>query len=308
MQGPPCDEPGFQSLPMFGGEINELAQATTPQRLVMVNSQIREGITVGGMAATQEGPSLMQPTVTQAQFMTNYATRFGALGAQLSSQGMLTLGIEGCSPHPNLSLNSTVGLVPQGLAMGEAKAMLMTGVGMVTAQANLFGQMSAELLTGLQPSPTSQLMLGAHAWGQPGLLGGLRAAAELQSMVLDEREQITASSALTLEITSPRVGPTGAAADATPSSWSVSAFHRTSPTHSVAANYTQPKGGDAFMWLGGTRQLNDSTRLRGKWSTRNLLSLALEVSGDRSAVTIQTETSTAGPLAPKFGATLTLSP
>lgn len=301
--GPPCDAPGFPALPMFGGEIGELANATTPQRMVMVNSTIREGLTAGGMAMTADGQS-------QAQVSTSYATRGGVLKAELASAGMVQLALEGCAPLPFLQLNSMVALMPQGLAGGMAQGMLLTPVGMVTGSANLYGQLSAELLTGLQPSPTSQLMLGAHAWGTPGKLCGVKGALELQSMVLDEREQVTASSALTFEYTVPRVDAGGGAVVVEPPAWSVSAFHRTSPTHSVAACYTQPAAAHASMWIGGTRQVSESVRLRGTWATTGLLSLALEMAGHRSALTLSASANTvpAEGLAPRFGATLQLSP
>ena len=61
------------------------------------------------------------------------------------------------------------------------------------------------------------------------------------------------------------------------------------------------------MTVGGTRQVTDHTRLRGKWSTTGVLALALEVAGEKSSVQLTTEVNTVSG-EPKFGATINLSP
>ena len=81
---------------------------------------------------------------------------------------------------------------------------------------------------------------------------------------------------------------------------------RPSPKHSMFASMEWPaKGEQGHLAVGGTRQLSDHARLRGKWGTQGLLALALEVAGDKSSMTFSTELSSS---APKFGVTVALSP
>ena len=109
---------------------------------------------------------------------------------------MVNVSLEGFQPLPFLNCNLQLAFVPAGLAGGVLQTMMLTPVGMVMSCLNTGGQMSCELITGAQPSPTSQVMLGCHFWGMPGLLGGVKTAIELQHMVVDSQENLTASSSV----------------------------------------------------------------------------------------------------------------
>ena len=77
--------------------------------------------------------------------------------------------------------------------------------------------------------------------------------------------------------------------------------------HCSLCRLCRPKNG-THLTAGGTRQLTESTRLRGKWGTQGILALALEVAGEKSSLTLVSEVHSSGALNPKFGATLNLSP
>ena len=56
-------------------------------------------------------------------------------------------------------------------------------------------------------------------------------------------------------------------------------------------------------------QLGAGKRVKGRWSTRGVVGLALELSGEASQLSLQCELDASGAKAPpKFGATLQLSP
>ena len=113
---------------------------------------------------------------------------------------------------------------------------------------------------------------------------------------------------ITLACTMPFVEANGTPLAAYDPSFSLSAFQRISPTNSIATSIeSSPKSG-VHLTAGGTRQLSESARLRGKWGTRGVLALALEVAGEKSSLTLVSEMSSSGSLAPRFGATLSLSP
>jgi hypothetical protein len=59
------------------------------------------------------------------------------------------------------------------------------------------------------------------------------------------------------------------------------------------------------LTAGGTRQLGPTKRLRGRFNTDGIVSLALELSNDSSSVTLCTELAQGA--RPRFGATLNLS-
>ena len=257
---PPADESGFPSLPMFGGEINELfSSLSAAQSVFSLNTALRDGVMTSGMAMLSENAS-------QAQVGTQLQTSRGTLKAELVSQGMLQTSFEGFSPLPFLNLNTQLAFVPAGLAGGVLQTMLLTPVGVVMGCVNTGAQMSCEVITGAQPSPTSQAMLGCHWWGMPGLLGGVKASLELQHMVLTEKEEgpqpqppppteagsptvdkeappaaekeqtLIGSSAVTLSMTAPFVAADGTKLESLNPSLSLSVFQRISPTNSLAAS------------------------------------------------------------------------
>ena len=187
---PPADESGFPMLPMFGGDISELYNSlSAAQSVLSLSTSVRDGVMTSGMAMLGENGS-------QAQVGTHLMTSRGTLKADLISAGMLQTTIEGFQPLSFLNLNLQLAFVPQGLAGGVLQSMLLTPVGMVMSCINTGGQMSCEFITGGAPSETSQVMLGAHWWGLPGVLGGCKAAVEFQHMVLDKEDNPVASSAV----------------------------------------------------------------------------------------------------------------
>lgn len=298
---PPADEPGYPSLPMFGGEIGELYNSLqTGQSLLTLSTQLREGVMSSAVA-------MLGDTTAQAQIATQVATSRAMLKAELVSQGVLQASIENFQLLP--ILNSTLQLCFVGpmLAGGTLQNVMMTPIGMLQTMINTGGQMSAEFLTGFQPSETSQVMLGTHVWGVPGLMCGYKTAVEWQSMKIVNDEMVS-SSAVTLACTRPLVAPDGTKLAAVDPSVSLSVFARTSPANSVAASVDHTPKRGTHLTVGGTRQLSESKRLRGKYSTTGILAMALELAGERSQLSLVTEVSTAGALNPKFGATLNLSP
>jgi len=299
---PAADEPGFPQLSMFGGECNELFNSlSAAQSVFTLNTALRDGVMTSGMAMLSE-------TSSQAQVGTQLVTSRGTLKAELVSQGMLQTSVEGFQPLPFLNVNLQLAFVPQGLAGGVLQTMLLTPVGMMMGYMNTGGQMSGEFITGFQPSPTSQVLLGCHVWGLPGLTGGAKTALEAQHMILDKDDDLVASSAVTLACTAPFVAADGTKLAAYDPTLSISVFQRLSPLHSLAATMERKPGVGIHLTAGGTRQLSEHCRVRGKWGTSGILALALELAGEKSSVTLVSEVRTSGALAPKFGATLSLSP
>ena len=252
--------------------------------------------------------AMLGADASQATVGTTLLTSYGQLKAELVSHGMLQTSFEGFQPLPMVNLNTQLAWVPQGLAGGVLQGVMLTPVGMLMGCVNTGGQLSGEFLTAVQPywSPNSQIMVGVHTWGVPGLRCGYKAALEWQYQVLDGEDNLVGASSVTLACTTPFVAADGSPLAETERSTSLSVFHRTSPKHSMFASMEWPaKGEHGHLAVGGTRQLSDHARLRGKWGTQGLLALALEVAGDKSSMTFSTELSSS---APKFGVTVALSP
>jgi len=302
---PPADEPGFPPLPMFGGEANELFNSmSAAQSVFSLSTALRDGVMTSGTSILSENSS-------QAQVGTQLVTSRGTLKAELVSAGMLQTTVEGFQPLSFVNMNLQLAFFPTGLAGGVLQTMLLTPVGMALASMNTGGQISGEFITGGQTSATSQVMLGCHVWGTPLVRGacGVKAALEVQHMVLDEKEEMpVASSALTLACTAPFVAADGTKLSALDPSMSLSVFQRLSPLHSVAVSIERAPKDGIHLTAGGTRQLSDSARLRGKWGTQGVLAFALEMAGEKSSLTFTTELKTEGALAPKFGAQLSMTP
>ena len=193
----------------------------------------------------------------------------------------------------------------QGLAGGALQAVVMTPVGVLLGSANLFGQMCAEIITGGAPSESTQLMLGAHLWGQPGAFGGAKVAAELQHAVMDG-EELVGTSAITLAATRPCVKADGSPAQ---TSGSLSIAYRPSADYSLATSIERTPGGNHVLTAGGTRSLDGGKRLKGRVTTDGILALALDVAAEASSLTLCAELGLT-PSAPpaRFGATISLSP
>lgn len=189
--------------------------------------------------------------------------------------------------------------------MGALQGALMTPLGPLVASANLFGQMSCEFVTGVQPSENSQVMLGAHWWGMPDAYGGVKAAIEWQHHQLVEGE-LAASSTVTAAVTRPSYRNDGS--PATPS-WSLAVAHRMSLSSALACQLESAAEAPHVLSVGGSRQLSDKYRLRGKWSTTGVLGLALEQQAEKSALTLSCEmdTTPGKGLSPKFGFVVQLS-
>lgn len=267
------NEPGFPALPMFGGEAGELINAFQTHAMFTINSSPREGVMTNAMA-------MLGADASQASVGTQMLTSRGAVKAELVSHGMLQTSFEGFSPLPFMQLNTQLAFMPQGFAGGVLQSLVLTPVGMLMGCLNTGGQMSAEALTAFQPTPDSQLMLGFHLWGVPGLRGGVKGAVEWQHQEMDG-DTPTSSSAITLVCTSPYVRSDGSPLEAAERSTSLSVFHRTAAKHSMMASLDFAAGTDGKLTLGGTRELSEQTRLRGKWGTHGVLALALEVAGDK---------------------------
>jgi len=187
--------------------------------------------------------------------------------------------------------------------------MIPTPIGMVVGSANAMGQLSVEALTGFQPAENHSLMLGAHAWGLPGLLGGVKTALEWRHDAVDDEQRPVSGSSIVLACTSPFVSASGAPLAASARSVSLSVTQRLKMDHSLNASIDWATDGKVQMAAGGTRMISDSTRLRGKWGTTGVLALALETAVDKSSVNLVAEINAlpGQPLAPKFGATVSLS-
>ena len=273
---------GSHHSSQFGGETGELWQALTAQTMLMINSSPTDGVNTSGMA-------ILGAEQTHVQVGSQLLTSRGAVKAELMSNGMLQTSLEGFSPLPFTQFNTQLAFVPAGLAGGVVQGMLMTPVGMLMGCANTGGQLSSELLTGMQPSPTSQLLLGVHTWGIPGLRCGTKIALEWQvhRMATNAHgEPLTdepplASSTVTLACTSPAVTASGAPLTHPERSASLSIFHRLSAAHSLAATLEWPAKAEGQLTIGGTRQISERARVRGKWGTSGVLAFALEVAGEK---------------------------
>lgn len=214
-QMPPANESGFPMLPMFGQEASELFNqaCATGTSLFTMGTALREGVMMSGVGVIGEASS--------AQVGTQVATPMGVLKAEVVSAGVLQTALEGFAPLPFLNFNTQLAFVPAGLAGGVLQSVMLTPVGMVMACANTGGQLSAEFLTGAAipnfansmapeeakggaptdkdaPTSSSQLLLGAHVWGLPGLLGGVKTAIEWQHAHVTADEELLGASSVTL--------------------------------------------------------------------------------------------------------------
>lgn len=300
---PPANESGFPALSMFGGEVNEWLQSLIPRTLITAQSSPRDGVVTG-----VEGFF----TAEQSHLAINTRVQLGTYGpmmsANLSPMGLQT-GIDGLViPFLPVQLSAQAAFVPQGLAGFMLQGMIPTPIGMVMGSGNAMGQWGLDAITGLQPAPNHSLMLGAHAWGLPGLWGGIKTALEWRHDQMDGEQPVSGSSVV-LACTAPFVAANGAPLEASARSVSLSVVHRLSMEHSLMASFDWPADGEGQMTAGGTRQLAANTRLRGKYGTSGVLALALETAVNTSSVSLVAEINTrpSQPLAPKVGATISLS-
>ena len=308
-QGPPRDEPGFPALGMLGGQVNELLNAVTPQQMLMFGVGIKEGVSVNGMG-------MLAAEQSQAVLTGNYQTRHGALGATLvqpcGQPTMLQTTLEGFQPLPFMQLNSQLMFVNGvGLGMGMVNVILPPFI----LSANLMGQMSAELVLGGQVSERDTVILGAHAWGLPGAYGGVKCGGEWTRAELDADGELLSQSTVTLAVTRP---PLTAEGHAAPWSATLSAMHNLSAREAVGVVFDRkgrldqdgaPAPSSIAMSILAQGQLGAGKRVKGRLSTRGVVGLALELSGDASSLALQCELDATGAKAPpKFGATLQLSP
>mmetsp|Transcript_71074 Transcript_71074/g.118125 ORF Transcript_71074/g.118125 Transcript_71074/m.118125 type:complete len:356 (+) Transcript_71074:101-1168(+) len=300
--GPPLDEPGFPTLPMFAQEIAELSGAVVPQQLMMINYSPRERIGLSGM------------TLLGSHFQggLGYNTPLGTLKADMVAAGphqQLQTTLDGLTPLPFVPAQFTtqINFVKHNgalqLAMGTLQTVVFSPIGFMFGYVNLAGQTSAELVTGFPLAAGHQVLMGAHVWGVGGVYGGTKAALEWQQNVEVDGGEPMRLSTVTLACTRPHQG-----SDKQPSA-SLSITQRVGDGHSLAASFERTPTGSHVMWFGGTRQLEGS-KLKGKWSTTGVLGLAVELLGDKSSLTLCVEAnSNPGEcLSPKFGASLQLSP
>jgi len=297
--GPPLDEPGFPMLPMFKGELGEWINTTSPAKLAMLGLSLREGLNLSSMGMLQDGGGGM------AQAGLTYQTRFGALKAEMISQGVLQTTLEGFTPLPCMQVTTQLAFMPQGFAGGAMNTVIMSPVGAVMLSANLGGQLSAEFVTGAQPfGEMSQLMVGAHVWGLPGAYGGTKMAVEyMQAVPGADDEPPSRVGTITAEVTRPRAGsPNG-------TSGSLSVCHNLGNSNALNASFEVSAQGERLLSMGGSKQLAPSARLKGRVATNGLLSLALQLESAASQLTLQSEVdSTSGSTRPpRFGATISLS-
>lgn len=298
---PPFDEPGFPTLPMFGGEIGELFNSlSAAQSMFMMNTEVQDGVGFNGMA-------ILSPRGSQAILGTQVATSRGNLKAELVSQGLLQATVEGFPILPFAMSSLQLAFVGPMLAGGTLQAQIFTPFGLLFTNVNTMGQTSAELLTGGgSEDGSTKLMFGAHLWGMFGRAHGMKAAVEWQNAEM-EGEKIKRSTCITAMCSAPFVAADGAPLERRDPTVSLSAFQRLSASNTLAASIERAPNAGVNMTVGGTRQVTEHTRLRGKWGTTGVLAMALEISSEKSALTLTSEVNTSGGLDPKFGATLNLS-
>lgn len=142
--GNPLDEPGFPALPMFRAELGEWVNATTPARMANLAVSLREGFGASGMGMLHAEGGMATSGLT-------YATRLGALKAEVVSQGVLQTTLEGFMPLPFMQVTTQLLFMPQGLAGGAMQTVLMCPVGALMLSANLAGQLSADVTARAAP-------------------------------------------------------------------------------------------------------------------------------------------------------------
>ena len=296
---PPREESAFPSLPWAAGGVNELFDGVTPKTLFQAQVSVRDGLTSQGMG-------MMQGPAAFGQVGLQYASPLGNLKADLISQGVVNLSLDGFQPLPIMQLNTQLSFMSGMLVGGQLYSVLFTPVGVMTGGANLYGQLSGEFFTGIQPAsyPGNQVMLGVHTWGMPGIFGGYKAAIEWSREVV-VNDELQAQCAVTAAVTKPYLMNDG---EPGTHSFTLSAYHRMSESSLLAV---QVEGGaqGSVMSTGRSRQLSEAQRLMARWTTQGILGLALEQSGEKSVLSLCGEVdSTPGrPLNPKFGVTLQMS-
>jgi len=298
---PPREESGFPSLPWAAAGANELFHTVTPTRMFTMSCSVRDSLSTTVMGMQNQGQ-------TAGQLGLQYASPLGMLKVEGASQGMVNVSLEGFQPLPIMQLNTVLGFVGGMLACGELKSVLMTPFGLLMGSANVFGQMSAEFFTGLQPADGHQLMVGTHVWGLPGVFGGVKVAAEWTREVV-VAEELQSQCAITAAVTRPYLSNDGS--PGVPS-FSLTMCHRPDAESTLALQYEGggkdgAKGG--VLSVAGARQLSEAQRLKARWNTQGLLGVALEQAGQKHMLSFigEIDTSpTAAGLSPKFGVNLQL--
>jgi len=260
----------------------------------MLNCSLSErmGVSSVGMLGREQ---------SQGQLGLSYQTRLGVLKAELLTNGIVQTTLEGLQPLPFMQITTQAAFVKQGLAMGGLQTVCMTPVGFLMGSVNLMGQMSCEFVSGA-PAGDGQVMFGAHVWGFPGIYGGTKAALEWTRPVLDEQGEFTGRlSAITLACTRPRKEFEGV------STVSLTAANRMSETNSVLASIERNAQGNIEMAVGGSGLVRPGMRMRGRFTTKGVLGMALELPTEKSNLTLSMEIGSDG-REPKFGATVQLSP
>ena len=262
-----------------------------------ISCAVRDSLSGTAMGMQNQGQ-------TAGQLGLQYASPLGMLKAEMMSQGMVNVSLEGFQPLPAMQLNTQLGFVGGMLACGELKSVLMTPVGLLMGSANVFGQMSAEFFTGLSPAEGHQLMLGTHVWGLPGTFGGVKVAAEWTTEVV-VAEELQSQCAITAAVTRPYLSNDGS--PGVPS-FSLTACNRPDAETTLALQYDRGAQG-GVLTLAGARQLSETQRLKARWSTQGLLGVALEQAGQKHMISFIGEVDTspaAAGLSPKFGVNLQL--
>lgn len=281
--------------------MNEILHTVTPNRMFSMSCAVRDSLSATAMGMHNQGQAA-------GQLGLQYASPLGMLKAELVSQGLVNVSLEGFQPLPFAQLNTQLAFVGGMLAGGQLSSVLMTPVGMLMANANVFGQLSAEFFTALQPAEGHQVMVGAHVWGLPGVYGGVKAAAEWTCEVV-VAEELQSQCAITAAVTRPYLSNDGS--PGVPS-FSLSVCSRLDAENTIALQY---EGGGAaashggVLSLAGGRQLSESQRLKARWNTQGVFGLALEQAGQKHMIAFvgEVDTSPVAPgLSPKFGVNLQL--
>jgi len=289
-------------LQMFGGDYAELMQSLTPMKMLTCSSQPIEGVMTSGLAMFGANQSHMQVG-------TQTFTPYGALKAELMANGMLQTSLEQFTLLGGaLMFNTQLAWSGMQLAGGVVQGIMGIPLGMVMGSANTGGQTSAEMIMAvpLNEAGNSGLMLGVHSWQLLGQRCGLKGALEWKYEEMDGEQSLSQTN-VALACTRPSVQADGSPLAEPELTTSLSVAHKTAAKHSLLAALDWAPQKEGVMTLGGTRQLTDATRLRGKWNTTGVLALALEVAGDKSSLSFTTEWDTTRG-EPNFGVTINLSP
>ena len=296
---PPREEPAFPSLPWAAGGVSELFDGVTPKTLFQASVSLRDGLATQGMG-------MMQGDSAFGQVGLQYASPLGNLKADLVSQGVVNLSLEGFQPLPMMQVGTQLNFMSGMLVGGQLTSVLFTPVGVMMGYASLGGQLSGEFMTGIQPAdyPGNNVMLGVHTWGFPGIFGGYKAAIEWSREVV-VNDELQGQCAVTAAVTKPYLTNDGE--PGTPS-FTLSAYHRMSEASLLAVQAEAGAKGSTLS-IGGSRQLSEAQRLKARWNTQGILGLALEQAGEKSVLALCGEVdSTPGrPLNPRFGVTLQMS-